>query len=96
MFGILTSRCRLFEEGNEHDLCMCKSPVIQVDEDQQALCFSVVGNVCASELSGLGEEKSNSNTKLNNKIKVTPHTFELLLNVLDSSFPDPSRSSLLG
>ncbi|CAM9210897.1 unnamed protein product [Ectocarpus sp. 13 AM-2016] len=68
--GVHTRRCRLFEEGDAHDLCVCESPVIQVDQDQQALCYKAVESVCASELSGLGGNKTDSNTRLNTKIKV--------------------------
>ena len=70
LFLSRSSRCRLFEEGEAHELCLCNSPVIQVDEEQQALCHSAVQNVCANELPGLGGDKTDSNTKLNNKIKV--------------------------
>lgn len=65
-----SSRCRLFEEGEAHELCLCESPAIQVDEEQQALCHSALQNVCTNELAGLGGDKSDSNTRLNNKIKV--------------------------
>lgn len=68
-------RCRLFEEGDAHELCLCESPVIQVDQDQQALCYSAVESVCASELSGLGGNKTDSNTRLNTKIKVCVQLF---------------------
>lgn len=64
-------RCRLFEEGDAHDLCECQSPVIQVDTNQQGLCYAAVEDVCEDEWPGLGGNKTNANTRLNNKIKVT-------------------------
>ena len=62
-------------------MCLCTSPVIHVDEEQQALCHLAVQNICATELPGLGGDKTDSNAKLNNKIKVRMLIMLLVLNV---------------
>lgn len=70
-------RCRLFEEGEAHALCVCGSPVIQVEREQQVRCHLAVEGVCASQLSGLGGNKTDSNSRLNNKIKVRRNSFRM-------------------
>lgn len=42
-----------------------------MDTDQQGLCYAAVEGVCEDEMPGLGGNKTNANTRLNSKIKVS-------------------------
>lgn len=84
--GNLWRRCRLFEAGEAHELCVCGSLDIDVDEDKQSLCYTAVEDVCDDEWPGLGSNKTDSNSRLNAKMKVELMLSEPLTAVLCNNF----------